>query len=99
MRMDDVELVRVIEHLANRRVEPRRPVRDGAGRPERPINGWHETAGHSRITAGERRDVVTAGVELVDERGDDPFRAAIATRGNGFEGRRDLGDAKRTVQV
>ena len=94
MRMDDVEVVGAIDHLAHRRHEVRPRIATEAQRPHRDRHGLDMAPRDGQIAAGECRDVVTAIGQLGDELVDDPFCAAVALRRHGLHRRRDLGDAQ-----
>ena len=94
--MDHVEVGGALEDRPDRGVEPRRRIAPEPVRPQRAGDGRDEVPRHRGIGAGEGRDIVAAREQLVDEGCDDPFGAAIAPRGDGLHGRRDLGNSEAT---
>ena len=76
--VDQVELVRPVEHAAHRREHVRQRIAAVPDRSQRLGNGHDVAAGDLGVAAGERRDVVAATIQLHDQLVDDPLGAAVA---------------------
>ena len=94
MRVDDVELGRLLDDLLDRRGEPAAGVALDPRRSERLLDGRHEPARDVGVAAREDGDVVAAPDELGRQLVDDPLGPAVRRRRHALQRRGDLRDAQ-----
>ena len=90
MDVDHVELGGVLRHRFQQHCLRRDRIGTRSAQPQRARPDRIELRARHRITAGEKRDIMSKLHQLVDQPGNHPLGAAIEFRGNAFGQRGDL---------